>query len=85
MIIVLLNKPLNLPFLCRDVDYPTQTTMMSFKHFLSQQDDNISDADAIKKYNDYKLDFRKQQINEFFLAHKDEEWWAIWQLIRNLE
>lgn len=52
----------------------TQPAMMSFKAFLSTQDDSITDEDAIRKYNDYKLEFRRQQLNEFFIAHKDEEW-----------
>ena len=50
--------------------------MLTFKQFLGQQEDNISDQDAIKKYNEYKEEFRRQQINEFFLAHKEEEWYA---------
>ncbi|CAH1777308.1 unnamed protein product [Owenia fusiformis] len=57
-----------------EVDYPTQPPMMPFKHFLGQQDDHITDQEAIKKYNEYKLDFKCQQVNDFFLAHKDEEW-----------
>ncbi|CAG0918224.1 unnamed protein product [Notodromas monacha] len=57
-----------------EVDYPTQSAMMSFKAFLATQSDDISDDDAIKKYNDYKLEFRRQQINDFFLAHMEEEW-----------
>jgi len=48
--------------------------MMSFKMFLGQQDDTISDSDAVKKYNEYKEEFRIKQINEFFLQHKEEEW-----------
>jgi hypothetical protein len=55
-------------------EYPTQPPMLSFKQFLAQQDDNISDEDAIKRYNDYKLDFKRTQINKFFLDHRDEEW-----------
>jgi len=47
--------------------------MMSFKAFLATQDDTISDEDAIKKYADYKLEFKRQQLNEFFVSHKDEE------------
>lgn len=50
--------------------------MMSFKAFLATQDDNISDSEAIEKYNDYKLEFQRQQLNEFFVAHKDDEWWV---------
>lgn len=58
----------------QDADGPSQPAMMTFKQFLSEQDDNISDEDAIKKFNEYKLDFKKQQISEFFLQHKEEEW-----------
>ncbi|XP_056018570.1 serrate RNA effector molecule homolog isoform X3 [Ostrea edulis] len=58
----------------RDIDFPTQPPMLTFKQFLTQQEDNISDQDAIKKYNEYKDEFKRQQINEFFLAHKEEEW-----------
>ena len=48
--------------------------MMSFKQFLSSQDDNITDEEAIKKFNEYKLDFKRQQIKEFFNQHLNEEW-----------
>uniref|UniRef100_A0AAR5PMN5 Serrate RNA effector molecule homolog n=1 Tax=Dendroctonus ponderosae TaxID=77166 RepID=A0AAR5PMN5_DENPD len=54
-----------------------QPPMMSFKAFLATQDDNISDSEAIEKYNDYKLEFQRQQLNEFFVAHKDDEWFRI--------
>ena len=56
---------------------PTQPAMMTFKQFLSSQDDNITDEEAIKKFGDYKVEFRKQQINEFFVQHKDEEWYVV--------
>lgn len=55
-------------------DIQTQPAMMTLKQFLATQDDSISDSDAIDKYNDYKLEFKRQQLNEFFVAHKDEEW-----------
>lgn len=48
---------------------------MSFKAFLGTQEDSITDEEAIKRYNEYKLEFRRQQLNEFFVAHKDEEWY----------
>ena len=48
--------------------------MMSFKAFLQTQDDQISDEEAIKKYAEYKLEFKRQQLNEFFVTHKEEEW-----------
>jgi len=50
--------------------------MLTFKSFLTTQDDSISDEDAIKKYSEYKLEFKRQQLNEFFVNHKDEEWWV---------
>lgn len=61
-------------FLKSDSDYATQPPFLSFKMFLQQQEDNISDEEAIKRYNDYKMDFKKTQINNFFLEHKEEEW-----------
>lgn len=55
-------------------DVQTQPQMMSLKQFLDTQDDNITDAEVLRKYNEYKLEFKRQQLNEFFIAHKDEEW-----------
>lgn len=52
----------------------TQPPMMSLKAFLLTQDDNITDEEALAKYNEYKLQFKRNQLNEFFVAHKDEEW-----------
>lgn len=60
-----------------DSDYATQPPFLSFKMFLQQQEDNISDEEAIKRYNDYKMDFKKTQINNFFLEHKEEEWFKL--------
>ena len=48
--------------------------MMSFKQYLATLDDSIDDQEAVKKYSDYKLDFKKKQIIDFFNAHKNEEW-----------
>lgn len=55
-------------------DLQTQPAMLTLKQFLATQDDSISDSDAIDKYNEYKVEFKRQQLNEFFVAHKDEEW-----------
>lgn len=55
-------------------DLQTQPPMLTLKQFLATQDDSISDADAMAKYSDYKQDFKRQQLNEFFVTHKDEEW-----------
>ena len=60
----------------------TQPAMMSFKTFLGTQDDTISDEEAIKKYAEYKLEFKRQQLNEFFVNHKDEEWYV--QFLRTM-
>jgi hypothetical protein len=57
-----------------DNEIQTQPPMLTFKQFMNSQDDNISDVEAVKKFGDYKTDFHKQQINEFFVQHKDEEW-----------
>ncbi|XP_071960055.1 serrate RNA effector molecule homolog isoform X2 [Antedon mediterranea] len=50
------------------------SSMMTFKQFLASQDDTIDDQEAVRKYNDYKVDFRRTQLSEYFLDHKDQEW-----------
>ncbi|XP_030921109.1 serrate RNA effector molecule homolog [Geospiza fortis] len=50
--------------------------MKSFKEFLLSLDDAVDETGGRERYNDYKLDFRRQQLQEFFLAHKDEEWYV---------
>lgn len=57
-------------------DGMTQPAMMTLKQFLATQDDSIPDDVAITKYSEYKLEFKRNQLNEFFVAHKDEEWWV---------
>ena len=42
--------------------------------YTRMQDDSISDEEGIKKYAEYKLEFKRQQLNEFFVTHKEEEW-----------
>ena len=51
--------------------------MMSMKQFIAAQDENITDSEANKRYAEYRAEFRRQQINEFFNLHKDEEWYDI--------
>ncbi|XP_022788107.1 serrate RNA effector molecule homolog isoform X2 [Stylophora pistillata] len=51
--------------------------MMTFKQFLNAQDDNIGDEEAFRKYQEYKLEFRKTQISDFFQQHKEEEWFRM--------
>uniref|UniRef100_A0A8D3DEZ5 Serrate RNA effector molecule-like n=1 Tax=Scophthalmus maximus TaxID=52904 RepID=A0A8D3DEZ5_SCOMX len=53
---------------------PPPPIMKSFKEFLISLDDSVDETEAVKRYNEYKIDFRRQQMQDFFLAHKDEEW-----------
>ena len=50
---------------------------MTFKAFLATQDDSITDEEAAQKYAEYKTEFRRQHLNEFFSNHKDSEWFRI--------
>uniref|UniRef100_A0A3Q4HVL7 Serrate RNA effector molecule homolog (Arabidopsis) n=1 Tax=Neolamprologus brichardi TaxID=32507 RepID=A0A3Q4HVL7_NEOBR len=52
---------------------PPPPIMKSFKEFLLSLDDSVDETEAVKRYNEYKIDFRRQQMQDFFLAHKDEE------------
>ena len=38
--------------------------MMTFKSFLSKQDDNIDDEEAVKEYANYKLKFKMEQLTK---------------------
>uniref|UniRef100_A0A914C9K1 Serrate RNA effector molecule homolog n=1 Tax=Acrobeloides nanus TaxID=290746 RepID=A0A914C9K1_9BILA len=58
-------------------DEGTGTVMLTFKKFLATVDDSISDDEAITKYNEYKVEFKRQQIQKFFDVHKDEEWFRL--------
>ncbi|XP_043853939.1 serrate RNA effector molecule homolog [Dromiciops gliroides] len=48
--------------------------MKTFKQFMLSLDDSVDETEAVKHYSDYKQEFRRQQIQDFFVAHKDEEW-----------
>jgi hypothetical protein len=54
--------------------FETQPQMLSFKTFLQSLNQNLSPEQATKRYNEYKNSFRKEQIEFFFDAHKEEEW-----------
>jgi len=58
-------------------EFLTQPPMMSMKQFIAAQDENITDSEAKKRYAEYRAEFCRQQINEFFNQHKDEEWYDI--------
>ena len=53
---------------------PSSSILMSFKQFLAQQSDSIDEVEAVERYAEYKTEFRKKQVVEFFDKHKDEEW-----------
>ena len=53
---------------------PMKHSMLSFKQFLTQQDDNIDEAAAIAAYNEYKSEFKRKQMEEFFEEHKEQDW-----------
>ncbi len=50
------------------------SALLTFKQFLVQQDDSIDDKEAIRLYHEYKEDFKKKQLHQFFNDHKEEDW-----------
>lgn len=48
--------------------------MMTFKQWLNTQPDEITDEEAVTNYTEYKVNFRRQQLQTFFMDHKNEEW-----------
>ncbi|XP_026177942.1 serrate RNA effector molecule homolog [Mastacembelus armatus] len=57
-----------------DLPPPGPPVMRSFKEFLLNMEDSVDETEAVKRYNQYKLDFRRQQLQDFFLQHKEQEW-----------
>lgn len=48
--------------------------MMTLKQFIMDQDELIDEDTLSEKYGEYKVSFRRAQVQEFFNRHKDEEW-----------
>ncbi|MEQ2189585.1 hypothetical protein GOODEAATRI_026745 [Goodea atripinnis] len=48
--------------------------LLDRQEFLLNMEDSVDETEAVKRYNQYKLDFRRQQLQDFFLQHKDHEW-----------
>lgn len=48
--------------------------LQSFKDFLLCLDPAVGEMEAVRRYTDYKMAFRRQQMEAFFLAHREEEW-----------
>lgn len=61
----------------RDNDCPTQPIMLTFKQFMNNLDDTTDHIEATTKYNEYKVEFRRKQLTEFFNTHKEEEWFKL--------
>ena len=68
-----------------EYDMNFQPVMMTFKAFLQTQDDSITDEEALHKYGEYKLEFQRQQLNEFFVNNKDYEWFQAKYHPKNME
>ncbi|XP_042558766.1 serrate RNA effector molecule homolog, partial [Clupea harengus] len=49
--------------------------LKGFKEFLLGLDPAVGEVEAVRCYSDYKVTFRRQQIEAFFLAHREEEWY----------
>jgi len=71
------DKKLERAICSKSVNDGFQPLKMTFKAFLSTQDDSITDEEAAQKYGEYKMEFRRQQLNEFFSCHKESEWFRI--------
>lgn len=48
--------------------------LVPFKRFLEPLDELITEEEACTKYREYKESYTKRHIEEFFEAHKNEEW-----------
>ena len=48
--------------------------MMTFKSFLMAHEDSIDEEEAVRRYHEYKTEFKRTQLSDFFVLHKDEEW-----------
>ncbi|XP_041936728.1 serrate RNA effector molecule homolog isoform X2 [Alosa sapidissima] len=53
------------------------TGLQSFKEFLLRLNPAVGEVDAVRCYKEYKMAFSRQQMEAFFLAHRDEEWFRL--------
>lgn len=68
-------KPLSEDSCLIVTDGPCSASSVSLlQEFLLNMEDSVDETEAVKRYNQYKLDFRRQQLQEFFFQHKDQEW-----------
>lgn len=57
-----------------EAPYPTQPPKLTFKRFVLTLEDDVTEKDSMQRYKTYLAEFNKDQIREFFLKHKDEDW-----------
>lgn len=48
--------------------------LLSFKEFILSQSNSINEQEALSKYVNYKADFTRRQIDEFFKEHHEDDW-----------
>lgn len=48
--------------------------MMPLRDFSITQGDNITDKRALSEHDEYKLQIQRNQLTNFFIVHKNEEW-----------
>ncbi|KAG7257174.1 hypothetical protein CRUP_004548, partial [Coryphaenoides rupestris] len=60
-----------------DLPPPGPPVMRSFKDFLLNMEDSVDETEAVKRYNQYKVDFKRQQLQDFFISHKHHEWFRL--------
>lgn len=59
---------------CVVITFSEFVCFSSLQEFLLNMEDSVDETESVKRYNQYKLDFRRQQLQDFFLQHKDQEW-----------
>lgn len=51
--------------------------MLTFKAFMEQCDDSITEVEALRKYSDYKTKFETQQQRPDVNTNEEEEWMVV--------
>eukprot|EP00252_Welwitschia_mirabilis_P022310 TRINITY_DN5_c0_g2_i1.p1 TRINITY_DN5_c0_g2~~TRINITY_DN5_c0_g2_i1.p1 ORF type:complete len:709 (+),score=165.77 TRINITY_DN5_c0_g2_i1:170-2296(+) len=57
-----------------EVDPPKREGLMTYKQFISELEDDVSPAEAERRYEEYRTEYITTQKRSFFDAHKDEDW-----------
>ena len=60
-----------------DMPGPKVPRMMTFKEFLNAQEDDIDDVEAVRRFQEYKTEFKRTALSDFFVLHKEEEWYVM--------